>query len=94
MKTLTIELDGDLEKQIEKLSKQEGRDQVGVVLEILQQGLSEKQRRQQVRRALEEVFSKPASKPVADLTDEEIMESVNEEIKTYRKENDSSDTKQ
>ena len=94
MKTLTIELDGDLEKQIEKLSKQEGRDQVGVVLEILQQGLSEKQRRQQVRRALEEVFSKPASKPVADLTDEEIMEAVNEEIKTYRKENDSSDTKQ
>jgi len=94
MKTLTIELDGDLEKQIEKLSKQEGRDQVGVVLEILQQGLSEKQRRQQVRRALEEVFSKAASKPVADLTDEEIMEAVNEEIKTYRKENDSSDTKQ
>jgi hypothetical protein len=40
------------------------------------------------------VFLKAASKPVADLTDEEIMEAVNEEIKTYRKENDSSDTKQ
>jgi predicted transcriptional regulator len=36
MKTLTIELDGELEKQIDSLSKQEGRDQIVVILEILQ----------------------------------------------------------
>jgi len=84
MKTLTIELDGELEQQIENLSKQEGRNQIGVVQEILQQGLSEKQRRQQVRRALEEVFSTPVSEPFAEMTDEEIMNAVNEEIKASR----------
>jgi N-methylhydantoinase A/oxoprolinase/acetone carboxylase beta subunit len=93
MKTLTLELNDELEKQIELLSQQEGRDQVGVVLEVLYQGLSEKQRRQQVRKALEEVFSQPVSEPFAEMTDEEITEAVNQEISAYRKEDRSSPPK-
>lgn len=93
MKTLTLELNDELEKQIELLSQQEGRDQVGVVLEVLYQGLSEKQRRQQVRKALEEVFSQSVSEPFAEMTDEEIMEAVNQEISAHRKEDRSSPPK-
>jgi predicted transcriptional regulator len=63
VKTLTIELNDDLEKEIETLSAQEGRDEVVVVMEVIKQGLSEKQRRQQVRKALEEVLSKPVDGP-------------------------------
>lgn len=87
MKTLTIELNDDLEKRIESLSAQEGRDEVVVIMEVIQEGLSEKQRRQQVRKALEEVFSRPVDGPFADMSDEEIMEAVEQEIAAYRTEN-------
>jgi predicted transcriptional regulator len=86
MKTLTIELNDDLEKKIETLSAQEGRDEVVVVMEVIQEGLSEKQRRQQVREALEKVLSKPVDGPFAKMTDDQIMEAVEQEITVYRKE--------
>ena len=86
MTTLTIELDNELEERIRLLSQEEGRDRMVVISEILRRGLSETQRRQQVKKALEEVFALPVSGPFAGMTEEEIMEAVNREISAHRKE--------
>ncbi len=80
MKTVAIELDDELERQIELLSEQEGRDQAAIILELLQLGLTKKKRRQEVGKALEEVFSMPVTGPFTDMTDEEIMAAVRAEV--------------
>ena len=45
MKTVTIELDGMLEQQIEALSRKEGRDAAAVILDVLSKSLAEVQGR-------------------------------------------------
>lgn len=90
MTTITIELDNDLERKINLLSQQEGREPTVVILEVLEQGLSEKQRREEVVRALDELFARPVSAPFNTMTEEEVMRTVEEEIAAQRKENPSS----
>jgi predicted transcriptional regulator len=87
MKTLTIELDNDLERQIESRSREEGREEAVVIVEALRHGLSEKQRREEVVKALEAVFAKPVPAPFATMTEEEVMQAVEEEITAQRAEN-------
>lgn len=86
MKTLTIELDNDLERQVESRSREEGRDETVVIVEALRHGLSEKQRREEVVKALEEVFSRPVPAPFDTMTEEEVMQAVEEEITAQRAE--------
>ena len=92
MKTLTIVLDNDLEQQIDFLSQQERQEEAEVILKVLRQGLSEKRRREEVTRALEEVLSRPAPEPFDTLSEEEVMQVVEEEITAQRAE-DRSDQK-
>lgn len=86
MKTLTIVLDNDLERQIDQLSQQERQEETVVILEVLRKGLSEKQRREEVAKALEEVFARPAPEPFDTLSEEEVMQVVEEEITAQRAE--------
>jgi predicted transcriptional regulator len=90
MTTITIELDNDLERKINLLSQQEGREPTVVILEVLEQGLSEKQRREEVVRALDELFARPVSSPFDAMAEGEVMRTVEEEITAQRKENPSS----
>lgn len=90
MKTITIQLDNDLEQKIDILSRQEGREPTVVILEVLEQGLSEKQRREEVIRALDELFARPVPTPFDAMKEEEVMRTVEEEIASQRKENPSS----
>jgi hypothetical protein len=48
--------------------------------------MSEKLTRKMAVRALEKVFTRPASPPFDTMTDDEIMEFVDREIAAYRKE--------
>lgn len=89
MKTLTIELNNDLERQVELLSRQTGREETVVILEVLRKGLLEDQSREQMVRALEEVSLRPVPWPFDTMTDEEVMQVVEEEIAVHRAEDGS-----
>lgn len=84
MKTITIELDNNLERQINSLSEQEGRDIHSVILDAIIQGLSEKQRRLIARKALDDVFSRPIPEPFNEMAEDEIMRTVEQEIRIER----------
>jgi predicted DNA-binding protein len=89
MKTVTINLEGTLEQQIDALSRQEGRDAAAVVLDVLNKGLAEVQDRTRAAQVLQEIFARPIPPPFDTMTEEEVMATVNAEIAAARSENPS-----
>ena len=90
MKTVTINLDGQLEQQIDALSREEGRDTAAVILDVLARGLAEVQDRTRAAEVLEEIFARPVPSPFDAMTEEEVMAVVDEEIARSRAERRSS----
>ena len=86
MKTVTINLDGKLEQQIDALSRQEGRDAAAVILDVLNKGLAEVQDRTRAAQVLQEIFARPVPPPFDTMTEEEIMATVDAEIAAARAE--------
>jgi predicted DNA-binding protein len=86
MKTVTINLDGQLEQQIDALSREEGRDAAAVILDVLAKGLAEVQDRTHAAQVLEEIFARPVPPPFDAMTEEEVMAAVDEEIARARAE--------
>ena len=86
----TIVLDNDLEGQTDQLSQQERQEETVVILEVLRHELSEKQRREDVAKALEEVFARPVPEPFDTMTEAEVMQVVEEKITAQRAEDRSS----
>jgi predicted DNA-binding protein len=86
MKTVTINLDGQLEQQIDALSREEGRDAAAVILDVLAKGLAEVQDRTRAAQVLEEIFARPVPPPFDAMTEEEVMAAVDEEIARARAE--------
>lgn len=86
MKTVTINLEGKLEQQIDALSRQEGRDAAAVVLDVLNRGLTAVQDRTRAAQVLEEIFSRPIPPPFDQMTEEEVMATVDAEIAAARAE--------
>jgi predicted DNA-binding protein len=89
MKTVTINLEGTLEQQIDALSRQEGRDVAAVVLDMLSKGLAEVQDRTRAAQILKEIFARPIPPPFDKMTEEEVMVTVDAEIAAARSENPS-----
>jgi predicted DNA-binding protein len=87
MKTVTINLDGKLEEQIDTLSRQEGRDAAAVILDVLSKGLSEVQDRTRAAQVLDEIFARPIPPPFDTMTEEEVMAAAEAEIAAARSEN-------
>ena len=90
MKTVTIELDDMLEQQIEALSRKEGRDAAAVILDVLSKSLAEVQGRTRAAQVLEEIFARPVPPPFDAMTEEEVMQTVEQEIALARSEDRSS----
>lgn len=84
MKTITIELDNDLERELEKYSGALGQGISAVAVKILSQGLSERNRRATAIQALDEVFSRSVPSPFDAMSEETVMKLVNEEIRSAR----------
>ncbi len=63
MKTITVTLDNNLERALDKLSKKVGQDISAMVVKVLSQGLSERNRRAKAIQALDEVFSQQIPSP-------------------------------
>ena len=84
MKTITIELDNNLERELANLSEDEGQDLSAVAVEVLSQGLSERVRRAKAIQALDEVFSRPIPSPFKEMTEDGVMKIVDEEIQAAR----------
>ena len=84
MKTITIELDNNLERVLADLSKKEGQDISTVAVKVLSQGLSERDQRTKAMQALDEVFSQPVPSPFDAMTEDEVMKIVDEEIQAVR----------
>jgi len=61
-----------------------------VILKYLSRACQKIQRREEVVRALDELFARPVSSPFDAMAEEEVMRTVEEEIATQRKENPSS----
>ena len=89
MKTVTINLEGTLEQQIDALSRQEGRDAAAVVLDMLSKGLADVQDRTRTAQVLQEIFARPIPPPFDTMTEEEVMATVDAEIAAARSENPS-----
>lgn len=89
MKTVTINLEGTLEQQIDALSRQEGRDAAAVILDVLNKGLAEVQDRTRAAQVLIEIFARPIPPPFDTMTEEEVMATVDAEIAAARSENPS-----
>lgn len=89
MKTVTINLEGTLEQQIDALSRQEGRDAAAVVLDMLSKSLAEVQDRTRAAQVLQEIFARPIPPPFDTMTEEEVMATVDQEIAAARSENPS-----
>lgn len=83
MKTVIIELDSTLEEQIEALSRKEGKDAAAVVLDVLSKSLAEMQGR--TAQVLEEIFARPVPPPFDAMTEEEVMQTVEQEIALARR---------
>ena len=86
MKTVTINLEGTLEQQIDALSRQEGRDVAAVVLDMLSKGLAEVQDRTRGAQVMQEIFARPIPPPFDTMTEEEVMATVDAEIAAARSE--------
>jgi predicted DNA-binding protein len=86
MKTVTINLEGTLEQQIDALSRQEGRDAAAIVLDMLSKCLAEVQDRTRAAQVLQEIFARPIPSPFDTMTEEEVMEIVDAEIAAARAE--------
>lgn len=84
MKTITINLDGKLEQQVDALSRQEGRDAAAVILDVLSRSLAEVQDRTRAAQVLEEIFANPVPMPFGEMTEEEVMAVVEAEIADAR----------
>jgi len=84
MKTITIELDNNLEQKLFNLSKDGGQDISMVAVEVLAQGLSERNRRVRAMQALDEVFSQPIPSPFNEMPEDDVLNIVNEEIQASR----------
>lgn len=84
MKTITIELNNDLARALDNLSKEEGQDISTTAVKVLSQGLSERDRRAKAIQALDEIFSRPIPSPFDEMNEEEVMNIVNEEIQAVR----------
>lgn len=84
MKTVTIHLDGQLEQQIDTLSRQEGRDAAAVILDVLSRSLAEVQDRTRAAQVLQEIFARPVPPPFDGMTEEEVMATVEAEIAAAR----------
>lgn len=84
MKTITIQLDNDLAGKLSNLSKEEGRDISTVAAKVLSQGFSERARRAKAVHALNEVFSRSIPSPFDEMSEDDIMKIVNEEIQAVR----------
>ncbi len=66
------------------MSKKERQDISSVAVKVLSQGLSERDRRAKVIKALNEIFSRPIPSPFNEMNEEEVMDIVNEEIQAVR----------
>lgn len=86
MKTITIELDNDLERTIDALSRQEGQEPTVVILEVIRRGLSETERREQAVKAIDELFAGSAPTPFSKMTEDEVIRTVDEEVAQVRRE--------
>ncbi len=84
MKTVTINLDGKLEQQVEALSRQEGRDAASVILGVLKRSLAEAEGRTRAASGLEEIFASPVPSPFDAMSEEEVMALVEAEIAAVR----------
>ena len=84
MKTITIELDTNLERELADLSKEEGQDISTVAVKVLSQGLSEEDRRATALQTLDEVFSRPIPSPFDEMAENDVMKIVSEEIQAVR----------
>ena len=89
MKTVTINLEGTLEQQIDALSRQEGRDVAAVVLDMLSKGLADVQDRTRAAQVMQEIFARPIPPPFDTMTEEEVMATVDAEIAAALSENPS-----
>lgn len=86
MKTITIELDNDLERTIDALSRQEGQEPTVVILEVIRRGLSETERRERAVKALDELFAGSVPTPFSAMTEDEVIRTVDEEVAQTRRE--------
>lgn len=84
MKTVTINLDGKLEQQVEALSRQEGRDAASVILDVLKRSLAEAEGRTRAGPGLEEIFATPVPSPFDAMSEEDVMAVVEAEIAAVR----------
>ena len=84
MKTVTINLDGKLEQQVDALSRREGRDAASVILDLLKRSLSEAQGRTREAPGLEEIFASPVPSPFDAMSEEDVMAVVEAEIAAVR----------
>lgn len=89
MRSITIELDNDLEQTIDALSRQEGQEPAVVILEAIRRGLSETglsetERREQAVKALDALFAVSAVPPFSAMTEDEVLRAVDEEVAQAR----------
>lgn len=84
MRSITIELDNDLEQTIDALSRQEGQEPAVVILEAIRRGLSETERREQAVKALDALFAVSAVPPFSAMTEAEVLRTVDEEVAQAR----------
>ena len=84
MKTITLNLDGKLEQQVDALSRQEGRDAAAVILDVLSRSLAEVQDRTRAAQVLEEVFASSVPSPFDAMSEGDVMAVVEAEIAGVR----------
>jgi|GEM_PF-5082660 len=84
MKTITITVDDKLERKLTDLSLSAGLDIADVTTQVLSVGLSEKDRRTKALQALDTVFSQEAPSPFNQLSESEVEEMVDKEIRAVR----------
>lgn len=84
MKTVTINLDGKLEQQVEALSRQEGRDAASIILDVLERSFGEADGHTRAAPGLEEIFASPVPSPFDAMSEEDVMAVVEEEIAAVR----------
>ena len=84
MKTITINIDDTLEQKLTNLSKKEGLDISNVAVQVLSEGLSEKDRRAKALRALNTVFYQETPSPFSQLSEDEVTKMVDKEIQAVR----------
>jgi hypothetical protein len=63
-----------------------GKDAAAVVLDVLSKSLAEVQARTRAAQVLEEIFARPVPPPFDAMTEEEVMQMVEQEIALARSE--------